>query len=149
MIQVAAAPLLPHEWLQALQERGVRVTPTKEELLVLLMRADFPMSAEKAWEFVRSERPHTGRATVYRLFDTLEELGFLRRVHGLNHCNQYVLAQDDARPLIVCLSCGKAEFLAGDALRYQLEALARKSGYRLRTAHVQLLGTCSVCLSDV
>lgn len=135
----------PTEWLQALQARGFRVTPTKEALLVLLTRAAFPLSAEKAWEFVRGERPYTGRATIYRLFDTLEELGFLRRVHGLHHCNQYVLAQDSERPLVVCVSCGKAEFLADDALQLQLEALTQQCGYRLHAAHIQLLGMCSVC----
>lgn len=142
---MSSTAVQPAEWLQALQVRGFRVTPTKEALLVLLTRAVFPLSAEKAWEFVRAERPHTGRATVYRLFDALEELGFLRRVHGLNHCNQYVLAQDSQRPLFVCVSCGKAEFLAGDALQFQLEALTQQCGYRLHTAHIQLLGICSLC----
>ena len=142
---MSSTAVQPIEWLQALQARGFRVTPTKAALLVLLTRAAFPLSAEKAWEFVRVERPHTGRATVYRLFDTLEELGFLRRVHGLNHCNQYVLAQDSERPLFVCVSCGKAEFLAGDALHHQLEAFTRQSGYRLHAAHIQLLGMCSIC----
>ena len=138
----------PHEWMRALQAHGFRVTSTKESLLEILSRAIFPMSAEKAWVLVRTERPYTGRATVYRLFDALEELGFLRRVHGLHHCNQYVLAQDSERPLIVCVSCGKAEFLAGDELNVQLEALTQQSGYRLHTVHVQLLGMCSLCQSS-
>jgi Fe2+ or Zn2+ uptake regulation protein len=142
---MSSTSVQPTEWLQALRVRGFRVTSTKEALLVLLTRAAFPLSAEKAWEFVRGERPHTGRATVYRLFDTLEELGFLRCVHGLNHCNQYVLAQDSERPLVMCVSCGKAEFLAGDALQLQIEAVTQQSGYRLHAAHIQLLGMCSVC----
>lgn len=145
---MVAASIQSHEWLQALREHGFRVTPTKESLLGILSRAAFPMSAEKAWELVCRERPHTGRATIYRLFDSLEELGFLRRVHGLNHCNQYVLAQDSERPLIVCVSCGKAEFLAGDTLRIQLEALTQQSGYRLHAAYIQLLGRCSICQSS-
>lgn len=142
---MSSTAVQPTEWLQALQVRGFRVTPTKEAVLVLLTRAAFPLSAEKAWEFVRRERPHTGRATVYRLFDALEEVGFLRRIHGLNHCNQYVLAQDSERPLFVCVACGKAEFLAGAALQLQLEALTHQRGYRLHAAHVQLLGMCTVC----
>jgi Fe2+ or Zn2+ uptake regulation protein len=145
---MSSTSVQPTEWLQALQARGFRVTPTKEALLVLLTRAAFPLSAEKAWEFVRGERPNTGRATIYRLFDTLEEIGFVRRVHGLNHCNQYVLAQDSERPLIVCVSCGKAEFLASDALQFQLEALTQQRGYRLQAAHIQLFGVCSVCQSS-
>ncbi len=145
---MSSTAVQPIEWLQALQARGFRVTRTKEALLVLLTRAAFPLSAEKAWEFVRGERPHTGRATVYRLFDTLEELGFLRRVHGLNHCNQYVLAQDSERPLFVCVSCGKAEFLAGDGIYLHLEALTQQRGYRLHTAHIQLLGMCNLCQSS-
>jgi Fe2+ or Zn2+ uptake regulation protein len=142
---MSSTAVQPTEWLQALQARGFRITPTKEALLALLTRAAFPLSAEKAWEFVRGERPNTGRATIYRLFDTLEEIGFVRRVHGLHHCNQYVLAQDSERPLVVCISCGKAEFLAGNALQFQLEALTHQRGYRLHAAHIQLLGMCSVC----
>ncbi|MBK8023909.1 MAG: transcriptional repressor [Chloroflexi bacterium] len=141
-------PVKPNEWLRALKDRGYRLTPTKRRLLATLSHATFPLTAEKAWDYVRSERPQTGRATIYRLFDALEELGFLRRVHGLNHCNQYVLAQDSERPLVVCVSCGKAEFLADDALQPQLEALTQQSGYRLHAAHIQLLGMCSVCQSS-
>lgn len=138
----------PAEWLQALQAHGFRVTPTKEALLVLLTQAAFPMSAEKAWEFVRGEHPNNGRATVFRLFDMRAEIGFLRHVHGLNHCNQYVLAQNSERPLFVCISYGKADFLADDALHLELQALTRQSGYRLHAVHIQLLGMCSVCQSS-
>jgi len=139
----------PHEWLAALQAQGYRLTPVKTALLETLSHAVFPVSAEKTWELARQARPSTGRATVYRLFDALESLGFLRRVHGLNHCNQYVLAQDSSRPLIVCLLCGKAEFLPADDLSATITALSHQSGYQLHAAHIQLLGTCTICSSLV
>ena len=139
----------PSEWLAALQAQGYRLTPVKTALLETLSHAVFPVSAEKTWELARQARPSTGRATVYRLFDALESLGFLRRVHGLNHCNQYVLAQDSSRPLIVCLLCGKAEFLPADDLSATITALSYQSGYQLHAAHIQLLGTCTICSSLV
>jgi len=138
----------PSEWLNMLQSQGYRLTPAKTALIHALSCAAFPLSAETAWELVRQQRPTTGRATVYRLFETLEAHGLLRRVHGVNHCNQYVLAQDSALPLIVCLVCGKAEFLAADDLRTQIEALSHRSGYRVQAAHIQLLGTCTFCQSN-
>jgi len=133
------------KWREALNAHGYRLTPAKEALLDALSCTVFPISAEKLWERVRKDRPRTGRATVYRLFDALEAHGFLSRVHGLNHCSQYVLAQDSSQPLFVCLTCGKAEFLPADDLSAYVTALSHQSGYVLHSTHIQLLGICTIC----
>jgi Fe2+ or Zn2+ uptake regulation protein len=135
----------PDEWLAALYQHGYRLTPAKKTLLRLLAEAAFPMSAEKAWELVRQVRPTTGRATVYRLFEALESVGFLRRVHGMGHCNLYVLAQDSTRPMFMCVLCGKAEFLPADVIAAQVEAFSQQRGYCVQTTSIQLLGTCKGC----
>jgi Fe2+ or Zn2+ uptake regulation protein len=135
----------PDEWLTALYQHGYRLTPAKETLLRLLAEAAFPMSAEKAWELARQVRPSTGRATVYRLFEKLELVGFLRRVHGMGHCNLYVLAQDSIRPMFICVLCGKAEFLPADAIAAQVEAFSQQRAYCVQTTSIQLLGTCNLC----
>lgn len=146
-MSVETSIIQPHEWLEALRAQGYRLTSAKVALLDTLSHSVFPLSAERAWELVRQERPSTGRATVYRLFEALEALGFLRRVHGIHHCNQYVLSQDSSRPLFVCMACGRAEFLPAEELSAYIEALSRKSGYRCCAAYIQLLGTCTNCTS--
>ena len=75
------------DWLAALAESGFRVTAVQETLIDIFAHSEYPLSAEQAWDAARQSRPQTGRATVYRMVEKLENLGLVRRVHGYQGCS--------------------------------------------------------------
>ena len=63
------------------RQRRIPLTTQRHMVLeVLLQRYDHP-TADEIFEVVRERSRRTLRRTVYRVLDTLAELGLIRRVH--------------------------------------------------------------------
>lgn len=73
------------EQMEALcREQGMRVTVQKRRILeVLLKHGDHP-SADEVFHEVQETIPNVSRTTVYRVLETLNELGLVNKVYHPN-----------------------------------------------------------------
>lgn len=135
----------PQMWLDALYDSGCRITAVQELLVHIFAHTDYPLSAEQAWEYARESRPETGRATVYRTVEKLENLGLLRRVHGYKGCSHLMPVLPESFVLFICLDCGRASYLDRQPLHDFVKQVEQGSGHQVSESRVQLFGTCTAC----
>ena len=135
----------PEDWLTALDKSGLRVTSVQETLIDIFAHSEYPLSAEQAWEIARQSRPKTGRATVYRMVEKLENLGLIRRVHGYQGCSHFVPTLPELMMLFICLSCGRADYLDSQPLNDLIQQSEHISGHHITDSRLQLFGACADC----
>lgn len=136
----------PKDWLTALRESGCKVTTVQDTLIDIFAHSEYPLSAEQAWTAARQSRPETGRATVYRMVEKLENLGLLWRLHGYKGCSHFILTLPEPMMLFICLDCGKAYYLDRQPLNALVDTAEQSSGHRIRESRIQLFGNCAACL---
>ena len=83
--------------------------------------------------------------TVYRTLETLEELGLIQRIHQHDGCNAYLPHEDGHKHLIICETCGKAEYFEGDDMDEYFNRVAGEHQFTVNEHWLQLYGTCYGC----
>ena len=133
------------DWLAELDESGIRVTAIQEMLIDIFAHSEYPLSTEQAWDIARQSRPKTGRATVYRMVEKLENLGLIRRVHGYQGCSHFVPTLPGLMMLFICLDCGRADYLESQPLDHLIQQSEDTSGHHITDSRLQLYGICAIC----
>ena len=133
------------DWRDALGKSGFRVTTVQEALIDIFAHSEYPLSAEQAWDVARQSRPKTGRATVYRMVEKLENLGLIRRVHGYQGCSHFVPTLPELMMLFICMECGRADYLDRQPLDDLIQQSEHTSGHHITDSRLQLFGACADC----
>ena len=102
-------------------------------------------TAQDLHDRLRASHSGVGLTTVYRTLEILSEAGAVERVHGLNHCEAFVVAGRRHSHTIVCSSCGDASELLDCGCDELVEAAARETGFRIDDHVIQLSGICQGC----
>ena len=114
-------------------------------MIEIFAHSEYPLSAEQAWDVARQSRPQTGRATVYRMVEKLENLGLIRRVHGFQGCSLFVPTLPELMMLFICLDCGRADYLDREPLDELIQQSEHASGHHITDSRLQLFGACADC----
>jgi Fur family ferric uptake transcriptional regulator len=129
-----------------IQEKGLRGTSQREEVLVYLRRASGHRSPEEIHAALRAAGSRVGRATVFRTMKLLEECGLASRVTFADGRPRYELAH--GRPHhdhMICTACGRAEEFTSPAIERLQKILARRHGFAVRWHRHELFGLCAAC----
>jgi Fur family transcriptional regulator, zinc uptake regulator len=120
-----------------------------ELVLRVLQAAKAPMTA---YEILHALRRNGFNAplTVYRALKRLMDSG---QVHRLESINAYLSCsghKHDHSPVIfaICRDCGHVDELAENALAKHLKVDAKRCGFRVDAAMIELKGTCASCAKD-
>jgi Fur family ferric uptake transcriptional regulator len=139
MTQASGAPPLSFsdlpEAIDALRERGLRLSAARRLVLEALFAAQVPASAEQI-----ATGAGLDLASTYRNLETLERHGLVRHVHFGHGPGLYVLVGRGEREYLFCERCGEVEALERDRIRQQF-------GYEARFTHFAIVGTCPRCLA--
>lgn len=129
---------------QLCRQRGVPLTHQRRAVLeVLLERSDHP-TADQIFEAVQDPSPQISRRTVYRVLDTLAELGLIRRVHHPGAAARFD-AKTHRHHHLVCIRCSKIVDLESPELDAVALPEGRPHGFDVRDFSVQLMGMCPAC----
>lgn len=124
--------------------RGLAVTHQRRVVFEeLLGRSDHP-TADQVYEAVAARLPRVSRRTVYRVLDTLAEIGLVRRVH---HCGVAVRfdAKTGRHHHLVCTQCQRIVDFEDELLNNLSLPQGRPRGFDLCDFSVQLMGVCPQC----
>lgn len=125
-----------------LRERGLRVTPQREQVLAAV-RSLGHATPEQISETVRD----VDVTTVYRTLELLEELGLVKHTHLGHGAPSYRPGEDD-HIHVVCHACGSIVD-ADPALVDPLAAhLAADRGFVVDRAHFTVFGRCRDCAPE-
>lgn len=104
--------ILPEQLLsqaeQLCQQRNVRLTPQRLEVLRLMTEQKGAISAYDLLDLLRVSEPQAKPPTVYRALDFLLEQGFIHRVESNNSyvvCHHFEEAEHSSA-MLICDRCG-------------------------------------------
>jgi Fe2+ or Zn2+ uptake regulation protein len=135
---------LDEELIEALRERGHRVTAPRLLVHRHVRRAPAHITADQVSAHLAAELPSLSPATVYATLDLLEALGFVRRVSTPRGTTVFD-SREDAHHHLVCRRCGAIEDLDAPVETARARRAARRAGFRVEDAQLQLSGLCAAC----
>ena len=133
--------------VEALRERGLRVSAARRLVLESLYGAEGPLSAERVAEGLEGRLPRSDLASVYRNLETLEEVGLVRHVHLGHGPGLYALAAPE-HEYLVCESCHAVRTVAREELDEVRARVREQFGYEARFTHFPLVGLCPDCIAE-
>lgn len=131
---------------RASEQRGLRLTPLRKEVLQLIAAMDKPVKAYDLLDQLRSKHGNAAPPTVYRALDFLLENGF---IHKLESINAYVSCHHPAEahqvPFLICDVCESAQEVCDEGVAGMIEAQARAFGFRPQAQTLEVHGVCKRC----
>lgn len=135
--------------------RGATLTPLRRQVLELVLDADAPVGAYALLDRLKASRPGAAPPTVYRALDFLLEQGL---IHKLERLNAYIGCNDAGHAhghdhhhhphqFLICRKCGATVEITDHGIAHAIEAAARRTGFALAEATVEIEGTCANCLA--
>lgn len=129
------------------QQRSVRLTPQRLEVLRLMSEQNGAISAYDLLDLLRASEPQAKPPTIYRALDFLLEQGFIHRVESTN---SYVVCHHFEEPshtsaMLICDRCGSVAEQHANGVEDILKSLALKSGFTLGHSVIEAHGFCEKC----
>ncbi len=137
-----------HELEVACHRRRLPVTVQRRVIYeTLLRRSDHP-TADQLYADVRRRLPGISRTTVYRVLETLVELGLAMRIPN----RQAVVRYDpntEQHHHVICVLCDRVEDLEGVPLAERpIREQAEVTGFEVLDCTMVVRGVCPDCRDD-
>jgi Fur family ferric uptake transcriptional regulator len=133
-------------WSEEASERlraaGYRSGAARSAVIGLLEGEDCCVSAADVHSSLRGR---IGIASVYRVLESLHEVGSVRRVDVGDGVARYEPVRAQHHHHLVCTACGKVEAFDDAELERAIRRVEAKSGYAVETHDVVLQGACDTC----
>jgi Fur family transcriptional regulator, ferric uptake regulator len=133
--------------IEALRERGLRVSSARRLVLEALFPAGGPISAEQIADGLAGRLPRSDLASVYRNLETLEDVGLVRHYHLGHGPGLYALAGPE-REHLVCDSCRAVLAVDPDDMDEVRSLIRARFGYEARFSHFPIIGLCEECARE-
>ncbi len=132
------------QFVRLCRERGLPVTMQRRSVFqAILDREDHP-TADQIHDQVRGRVPDISRTTVYRILDTLVQLGLINKI-----CHHGAAARFDPKihqhHHLVCMSCEKIIDIEDERLNKLGLPDTRGEGFEISDYHIHFRGICADC----
>ncbi|HEY9130611.1 MAG TPA: transcriptional repressor [Dyella sp.] len=131
---------------EASEERGLRLTPLRKEVLELIAAAGKPVKAYDLLDQLRERHGNAAPPTVYRALDFLLEHQF---IHKLESINAFVSCHHPAEahqvPFLICDVCSSAQEVCDERVAELIDAQAKAFGFRAQGQTLEVHGVCKDC----
>ena len=128
------------------QEKGLRFTDLRREVLRLIWLSHVPAKAYDILENLKGKEWSAKPPTVYRALDFLLETGL---VHKLDSINAYI-GRSHPRDhngcyFLICTDCNEAKECCSSELSDAIELAWNKNSFRAKKITLEVFGQCSAC----
>lgn len=128
------------------QERGLRFTELRKEVLKLVWVSHVPAKAYDILENLKGKEWSAKPPTVYRALDFLVETGL---VHKLDSINAYIgrshPREKNACYFLICTDCNEAKECCSSELSDAIESAWDNNSFRPKKITLEVLGQCNAC----
>lgn len=129
-----------------IQEKGLRYTPQREEILKAFLSAEKHLSADELHKIVKKKNPNIGYVTVYRTMKLLDEAGLCSEVDfgdGISRFeHKYEHGHHDH---LICVKCGECTEVMKPRIERLQNELAKERRFIPLKHKLQIFGICSKC----
>jgi Fur family ferric uptake transcriptional regulator len=132
------------EILSLLRDTGYRITQPRVAIVDAILGTPGGFTAEGLYEQLRGVAG-VGRATVFRTVDTLHRLGYLRRLHGEDGCNQYIHTTPGHHHQLICTRCHRVIEFDGCTVDALAQELATQTRFQIAGHWLEIFGLCPDC----
>lgn len=134
-----------HTILEALRQKGYRITPQREMIIQTVAHSPHHITAEEVAEQLRVHTSAINIATVYRTLDLLWQEGFACRNDLSEGKIVYATFQHGPHIHLVCRKCNKVIDADIGILNSLGEDLDQKYKFHSDLDHFSIFGVCSDC----
>jgi Fur family transcriptional regulator, ferric uptake regulator len=135
-----------NDFTQQLHQRGLRLTPQRELVLLALHQVNRPISAEEIFDRVSVRSSSIELSTVYRTLDLLASLGIVNVISAGEKQRLYELAGVEAPHMhLVCRECGQIIPVELEFLRSLLDHIKNDVQFNADLSNFTLTGICKAC----
>lgn len=131
---------------RACDERGLRLTPLRADVLRLIANAGQPVKAYDLLARISESKAASAPPTIYRALDFLLAHGF---IHKLESINAFVACHHPrvrhAVPFLICDGCHVAIEMEDEKISRQLDERARALGFTPQAQTLEVHGLCAAC----
>lgn len=131
--------------LAALDDAGYKRTAPRRAVADLIARREGHFTAADLIADAREAWPSIGRATIFRMLDTLEALGVLERIDLPSGDHAYVACEPSHHHHCICTGCGASVEVEDEGLQGVVAGIASQTGYRIDSHRLELYGLCPTC----
>ena len=128
------------------QEKGLRFTELRREVLRLIWLSHVPAKAYDILEKLKGKAWSAKPPTVYRALDFLQETGL---VHKLDSINAYIGCshprEHNGCYFLICTDCKEAKECCSPELTDAIELAWTKNSFRPKKVTLEVLGQCGEC----
>jgi Fur family ferric uptake transcriptional regulator len=132
-------------FIQALRQRGVRITPQREMIVDALAHGSGHMTAEEIYDQVKEHTRAINIATVYRTLELLVEAGLANRANLWDGRLVYATNLHGPHLHLVCRSCGTTVDADSNMLSSFVTQVKDEYHFLTDWQHISLQGTCQSC----
>jgi Fur family ferric uptake transcriptional regulator len=132
------------EILRLLRDAGYRITQPRIAIVEAILGTPGGFTADGLYEQLRGVAG-IGRATVFRTVDTLHQLGYLRRLHGEDGCNQYIHTTPGHHHQLICTRCHRVIEFDGCTVDALAQELAMQTRFQIAGHWLEIFGLCPDC----
>ena len=133
------------EFERLCRDRGLSVTIQRRSVLEALLEGKDHPTADEVHSDVQRRIPGLSRTTVYRVLDTLVQLGVIRKIYQPG-ASALFDTSTHAHHHLACLSCNKIVDLENHLPGARVLPDTRFHGFEISESHVFFRGTCRECL---
>jgi len=126
--------------IDAMRERGLRLSTARRLVLEALFAADRPVSAQQL-----ARELAVDVTSVYRNLELLESFGVVRHVHLAHGAGLYLLAGRQEHEYLYCERCETVTPVAVEDLDPVRGLIKDRFGFNARFTHFAIVGTCERC----
>jgi len=132
------------------EERGVRLTPLREQVLNLVWQSHKPLGAYAILEALANQPGAKPRRqappTVYRALEFLQEHGLVHRINSLNAFIGCPKPRDQHQShFLICRECATAVEIFDEPISAAIHAAAAAARFGEEGAFVEITGLCPNC----
>jgi Fur family transcriptional regulator, ferric uptake regulator len=146
-----SAEAQPSTWAaqaaQALSDAGHRRGGARRAIVELLDEQACALSAVEIQDALSARKRDVSRASVYRVMDELEQVGFLQRVEVGDGVVRYEAARHGPghHHHLLCQLCGRLEPFTDEALELAIDSLSERVPLRVSEHEIVIRGACESC----
>lgn len=132
---------------QLCDERGVRLTSLREQVLELVWQSHKPLGAYTLMDMLaQASTRRVAPPTVYRALDFLLEEGLIHRINSLNaYIGCPSPSQKHQSHFLICQNCKVAVELDNLQLNQSILDASTSAGFTLASHSVEISGLCPGC----
>jgi len=129
------------------RSKGMSFTVQRRVVLQEVLERDDHPTADQILETVKDRVPGISRTTVYRVLDTLADMGVIRRLHHAGASARFD-GKIHRHHHLICRMCNKVIDLEDQKLDRLRVSHVSREGFEIEDFSVHVIGTCSACRKE-